>query len=104
MLNFFLAIMFAFGIIGIKIWPTQMPVWALVLALIICEHHFSFRTRNPANARCSLCILHSYRDDSGHHKSASWSQCSHRVDHRIRAPWTPNCNDDVQGEYHIVIQ
>jgi OPT family small oligopeptide transporter len=29
------ATMFAFGIIVIEVWPTQMPVWALVLALII---------------------------------------------------------------------
>lgn len=38
-----LAIMFAFGIISIKVWPTQMPVWALVLALIICKPHFHLK-------------------------------------------------------------
>jgi OPT oligopeptide transporter protein len=27
--------MFVFGVISIKLWPTQMPVWAFVLALII---------------------------------------------------------------------
>ena len=27
--------MFAFGIISIKVWPTQMPVWAFVLSLCI---------------------------------------------------------------------
>jgi OPT family oligopeptide transporter len=27
--------MFVFGIISIEVWPTQMPVWAFVLALII---------------------------------------------------------------------
>ncbi|THG97283.1 hypothetical protein EW145_g7646 [Phellinidium pouzarii] len=27
--------MFVFGVITIEVWPTQMPVWALVLALII---------------------------------------------------------------------
>ncbi|KAH8116232.1 OPT oligopeptide transporter protein-domain-containing protein, partial [Phellopilus nigrolimitatus] len=27
--------MFAFGVVSIEVWPTQMPVWALTLALII---------------------------------------------------------------------
>ena len=27
--------MFVFGVISIEAWPTQMPVWALLLALII---------------------------------------------------------------------
>lgn len=27
--------MFAFGVISIELWPTQMPVWAFVLALAI---------------------------------------------------------------------
>lgn len=27
--------MFVFGIISIELWPTQMPVWAFFLALII---------------------------------------------------------------------
>lgn len=26
--------MFVFGIISIEVWPTQMPVWAFVLALV----------------------------------------------------------------------
>ena len=28
--------MFIFGIISIEVWHTQFPVWAFVLALIIC--------------------------------------------------------------------
>lgn len=28
-------VMFAFGVISIELWPTQMPVWAFVLALVI---------------------------------------------------------------------
>jgi len=27
--------MFALGIISIEVWPTQMPVWAFILALVI---------------------------------------------------------------------
>ena len=27
--------MFGFGIASIKVWPTQVPVWAFVLALIL---------------------------------------------------------------------
>ncbi|KAH9944677.1 OPT oligopeptide transporter [Amylocystis lapponica] len=30
-----LAVMFVFGIISIEVWPTQFPVWAFVLSLII---------------------------------------------------------------------
>lgn len=33
--------MFAFGIIAIEVWHTQMPVWALILALVICMFFFS---------------------------------------------------------------
>ena len=29
--------MFTFGVIVIEIWPVQLPVWALILALIIGE-------------------------------------------------------------------
>jgi hypothetical protein len=28
--------MFVFGVIAIEVWNTQFPVWAFVLALIIC--------------------------------------------------------------------
>ena len=41
--------MFAFGVISIEVWPTEMPVWAVVLALLIgyipfsiwCEYHIN---------------------------------------------------------------
>lgn len=36
--------MFAFGVIAIEAWPTQMPVWALILALIICNS-FTYLSR-----------------------------------------------------------
>lgn len=29
--------MFVFGVISIEVWNTQFPVWAFVLALIICK-------------------------------------------------------------------
>lgn len=28
-------VMFAFGVISIELWPTQLPVWAFILALAI---------------------------------------------------------------------
>ena len=28
--------MFTFGVIVIKVWSMQLPVWALMLALVIC--------------------------------------------------------------------
>ena len=31
----YLVTMFVFGIISIEVWPTQFPVWAFVLALVI---------------------------------------------------------------------
>ena len=27
--------MFVFGVVGIEVWPTEMPVWAFVLALAV---------------------------------------------------------------------
>lgn len=33
--NLFLVPMFAFGAISVEVWPTDMPVWALILALLI---------------------------------------------------------------------
>ena len=31
------ALMFVIGVISIEIWPTEMPVWAFVIALLIGE-------------------------------------------------------------------
>jgi cyanate permease len=31
------ALVFVMGVIGIEIWPTEMPVWAFVVALLIGE-------------------------------------------------------------------
>jgi hypothetical protein len=28
--------MFTFGVISIEVWSTQFPVWAFVLALVVC--------------------------------------------------------------------
>jgi hypothetical protein len=28
--------MFVFGVVAIEVWDTEFPVWAFVLALIIC--------------------------------------------------------------------
>lgn len=33
---FFPVTMFAFGVVAIEVWDTQFPVWAFVLALMIC--------------------------------------------------------------------
>lgn len=38
--------MFIFGVVSIEVWNTQMPVWALVLALIICPYHLSIPARS----------------------------------------------------------
>jgi OPT family small oligopeptide transporter len=45
--------MFTIGIISIEVWPTEMPVWAFVLALYL------------------LCLYHPYRNDSGDHQPTS---------------------------------
>jgi hypothetical protein len=31
------ALMFALGVLSIELWPTEMPVWAFVIALLIGE-------------------------------------------------------------------
>jgi OPT oligopeptide transporter protein len=36
-ITFFAVITFAFGVVAIELWDTQLPVWAFVLSVIICE-------------------------------------------------------------------
>lgn len=96
------ASMFVFGVISIEVWHTDFPVWAFVLALIICTSTlprcsintnlfiYSFRVRDP------------YWYDSSHHQSTSWSQRCYGVDYRLRTSWQAHCYDDVQdlGVYY----
>jgi hypothetical protein len=35
-LTSFAVITFAFGVIAFEVWDTELPVWAFVIALIIC--------------------------------------------------------------------
>jgi hypothetical protein len=32
--------MFVFGVVAIEVWDTQLPVWAFILALVICMFKF----------------------------------------------------------------
>lgn len=38
-------LMFALGVVSIEIWPTEMPVWAFVVALLIGESSKYLRER-----------------------------------------------------------
>ena len=42
--------MFVFGIISIEVWPTQFPVWAFVLALIVGERPCKLRSSEAVDA------------------------------------------------------
>jgi hypothetical protein len=63
--------MFVLGVISIEVWPTQMPVWCFVVALIIGQSSVHLRNEMSSEFCVSLRICHSYRNDSGHHESAS---------------------------------
>ena len=67
--------MFVFGVVAIEVWHTQMPVWALVLALIIgaCPRICFFLLRCLC-AGCSVRVHDPHRYDSGHHEPADRSQ------------------------------
>ena len=50
--------MFVFAVVCIEVWNTQMPVWALVLGLIICER--SQQTAMYLRTLLTLPLQHSY--------------------------------------------
>ena len=69
--------MFVFGVISIEVWDTQMPVWALVLALIIGQSRFDSHCLQRFADRRSSCRLHrSHWYDPGNYQPANWSQVS----------------------------
>ena len=41
-LIFFSVTMFVFGVVVIEVWDTQLPIWAFVLALLICTYYITF--------------------------------------------------------------
>jgi len=66
------ASMFALGIISIEVWPTQMPVWAFILALVICELPEYVQKRQLISLLLySLRLCDPYRHDSSNYQPAS---------------------------------
>lgn len=96
--------MFVFGVISIEVWPTEFPVWAFVLSLVICTSGASSvsLTFCGLTSLCSFRLYYPYWHDPGYHKSASWTERYHRTYHRLRFTRTAGCNDDVQdlGLHH----
>jgi hypothetical protein len=93
--------MFVFGVVAIEVWNTDFPVWGFVLALLICmfASPSSFCAFFPSLTFAvyfSVRVYRSYWRDPSHHEPASWAQCHHGADHRIRPSWPSDCDDDVQ--------
>ncbi|KAG6330905.1 hypothetical protein ID866_8186 [Astraeus odoratus] len=67
--------MFTLGVISIEVWPTHMPVWAFVVALLIG----GVPSQLVLGQRSRLCSIHLCRSmwhDSSDNESASWPQVS----------------------------
>jgi hypothetical protein len=60
--------MFTFGVIAIEVWHTSFPIWAFVLALIICTLNYSHLIPSSVDVRIiSIRVHRPHRRDSGHH-------------------------------------
>ena len=70
------ASMFALGIISIEVWPTQMPVWAFILALVICPFLEYVQKYWLSHIYYSFRLCDPYRHDSGDHQPTSWIKVS----------------------------
>lgn len=105
--------MFALGIICIEVWPTQMPVWCFVIALIIglfsikllwLKSHRAFVafayiipigmiqaiTNQQVGLKCVYSFYFSTR------KTYRFAQRNYRTHHRLHASRKTDCDDDVQ--------
>lgn len=88
--------MFVFGIIAIELWDTKMPVWALVLALLICTYKFSCSEIQLTDVAASLLLRDSNRHDPGYNESADWAQRNHRTHRWVRSSGKTDMHDAVQ--------
>jgi hypothetical protein len=92
--------MFVFGIIAIEAWDTHFPIWAFMLALIICTICLIFILRFLPELIFVLCfsvrVYRPYWRDPGHYEPAGWAQRHHGAHHRIRTSWSSDCDDVVQ--------
>lgn len=76
--------MFALGIISIEVWPSQMPVWAFVLALVIGQ---CFRRAvGPVLMSLSLHLRDPYWHDSSNHQFASRIEVSQNTLVEVHLP------------------
>ena len=89
--------MSVFGIVSIEVWESQLPVWGFVLALCIGVHDLLVIFLWVNILVRSIRVRHTRRHDAGHNKPAGWAKRHHRVYHRIRPPWPPDCDDAVQN-------
>lgn len=68
-------VMFAFGVICIKVWEVDLPVWGLVLALAVGKLDAILDTPQMKLIYPSSVLLHhTHRDDSSYHESASGAE------------------------------
>jgi hypothetical protein len=74
--------MFALGVVSIEIWPTEMPVWAFVIALLIGESLRSLHDKcyyMNVHMPFSVYLCDSMRHDTGDHQSADWVEVRNMI-------------------------
>lgn len=92
--------MTVFAIISIEAWPSQLPVWALILALLIAFIYVVPIGIIQAITKCViLCapVMFLARALMCHLiQSSSWAERHYRTHHWLRPSRSPGRNDDVQ--------
>ena len=101
--------MFAFGVVVIEVWETDLPVWGFVLSLFICAsrldlRHYALSSR-VSHLMCSSIRVYSHFEcDHGYYGPIFWAERHLGADHRIRPSWPPDCGVVVQdvGCFYLV--
>ena len=97
--------MFAFGVVSVEVWPTQMPVWALVIALLLgWTSQLSILIRSYSSYSSSPLLYYSGWHNTGHNKPTDSDQC-HCGTHRwLCCPRASYLHDALQGKSHSLIR
>lgn len=94
-------IMFAFAIISIEVWPSELPVWALIVSLLIAFVYIVPIGMIQAITKYVVFIAIAYPRRFAdvirlELQPASRPKRHHRAHRRIRPPRPPHRHDDVQ--------
>lgn len=87
--------MFVFGVVSIEIWPTQMPVWALVVALFLGQS-ISREGMPFINIISSMHLHRPRRHNSGDNQSTNCNQRHCGAYRWLRSTWPSSRVDGFQ--------